>query len=53
MKCSREKCSEPSRIGARWDFEFLTTLKGTPWNPNQPMQFPLTWQFRCRLHQEV
>ena len=18
----------------RWDFEFLTTLKGTPWNPN-------------------
>ena len=22
------------RAVERWDFEFLTTLKGTPWNPN-------------------
>ena len=37
----------------RWDFEFLTTLKGTPWNPNPPagemaVDALQTWQFRCQ-----
>ena len=41
--CEQERNVQRRPESERWDFEFLTTLKGSPCNPNPPMHFPLIW----------